>query len=117
LTQNGRTSATISFSDANTESGSLADGLYTLTALSGSVTDGVGLNLDGNGDGAAGDNFTIQIHRLFGDANGDRTVNASDFLAFRLAFLTPEPAFDFDASGAVGASDFLAFRLRFLASV
>ena len=59
------------------------------------------------------------IYRLFGDSNGDRTVNGADFLAFRLAFLQQpvNPSFDFDGDGQVNGGDFLQFRLRFLQSI
>jgi hypothetical protein len=102
--------------------GSLADGRYTLTVKSaGFASDG----FDGDSNGTGGDDFIEvgapgsghNLFRLFGDADGNGTVNTADFLAFRLAFLSPNPAFDFDGSGSVDTSDFLAFRLRFLQSV
>src|SRR4029077_6158049 len=56
---NGITRGTLSnFSGAETQSGSLADGRYTLTALAGLISSG-GVALDGNGDGTPGDNFTF----------------------------------------------------------
>ncbi|MBX7103468.1 MAG: hypothetical protein K1X57_05280 [Gemmataceae bacterium] len=76
---------------------SLADGLYTL-------------NMPATG-------YSFGFHRLFGDSDGNRTVDAADLLAFRLAFLGTSATFDFDGDGQVGANDFLAFRLRFLTSV
>src|SRR5439155_16877781 len=45
------------FSGTPTNSGSLADGRYTLTALAGQITETqVGQQLDGNGDNVPGDN-------------------------------------------------------------
>ncbi|MBX7106516.1 MAG: S8 family serine peptidase, partial [Gemmataceae bacterium] len=116
-TTNGATAVTLSFSGTNTEFSSLKDGLYTLTAIAGQITDGAGFKLDGNGDGTAGDNATSTLHRLYGDANGDRSVQPDDFLAFRLAFLGASTAFDFDGANNVDPADFLQFRLRFLTAV
>ncbi|MBX7106065.1 MAG: autotransporter-associated beta strand repeat-containing protein [Gemmataceae bacterium] len=101
---------------------SLADGRYSLTAVAANITNGSG-QLDGNGDGAAGDNYSLTgtpangLFRLFGDTDGNGQVTSSDFLAFRLAFLSPSLAFDYNGSGTVDSSDFLQFRLRFLQSV
>jgi hypothetical protein len=44
-------------------------------------------------------------------------VTSTDFLQFRLAFLSTQDAFDFDGSGTVDSSDFLRFRLNFLATL
>jgi len=97
------------------EFGSLADGRYTLTVLASKAT-----NLDGNGDGAPGDDFVLVgtpangLFRLFGDADGDGDVDAPDFGAFRGAFGgVSNPAFDFDGDGDVDAQDFGQFRGRF----
>ena len=103
---------------------SLADGRYTLTALATQISGG---NFDGDGNGVVGDNYVLasaptpspatNIFRLFGDANGDGTVAANDFIAFRLALGGSNPIFDFDNDGAVAASDFIQFRLRFGGSI
>jgi Dockerin type I domain len=110
------------FTGGATEFGSLADGRYTLTALAGQITAG-GQQLDGNGDGTGGDNYTFTdaqgLFRLFGDVNGDRTVNGADFAAFRATFgstsgdASYQPALDFNGDGAVNGLDFAAFRARF----
>jgi parallel beta-helix repeat protein len=107
------------------ESGSLADGRYTLTVFAGQVSGGY---LDGNADGTPGDDYVLasagapspppNIFRLFGDADGDGDVDATDFGAFRLTFGTgANLAFDFDGDGDVDAADFGQFRLRFGTSV
>ncbi|MBX7105908.1 MAG: hypothetical protein K1X57_17625 [Gemmataceae bacterium] len=111
------TVAKITFSGSFTQYNSLIDGTYRLTVLAANVYDGCGLVLDGNADGLGGDNLVYDFHRLFGDADGNRTVDSSDFLAFRLAFLSNSPTFDFDGNGTVDSSDFLQFRLHFLQSV
>src|SRR5205085_3312664 len=81
----GVTVVTLSnFTGAAAEFGSLADGRYTLTALAGQISAG-GRSLDGNGDGTAGDNYVFTdaqgLFRLYGDVNGDRTVNGLDLTA------------------------------------
>ena len=112
----------MTFSGATTEFGSLIDGRYTLTVLAGQVSAG-GIPLDGDGNGTPGDNYSLVgtpangLFRLFGDADGSGQVTSSDFLAFRLAFLSPSAVFDFNGSGTVDSTDVLAFRLRFLQSV
>jgi hypothetical protein len=103
-----RTVARLSFAGPQTQFGSLIDGLYTLSVEGGKFED-----FSGN----AGQGSVYLFHRLFGDSNGDRTVNASDILAFRLAFLSNGPSFDYDNNGVVDAADFLQFRLRFLLTV
>jgi surface-anchored protein len=98
VTPNGaNTEYTLTFGGAGTENGSLADGLYTLT-----VTGVPGLT------GTAAFSF----HRLFGDADGDRDVDARDFTLFRQALFTGVniAAFDWDADGDVDLRDFARFR-------
>jgi hypothetical protein len=116
--------------------GSLADGRYTLDVLQTQVF-GPGGNLDGNGDGVPGDDYTLigspgtspNLFRFFGDITGDGTVSAADFngtgptgsppnvIGFRQAFGGSYDPFDFDGDGAVAASDFIQFRLRFGGSI
>ena len=101
---------------------SLADGRYTLTVDQSKVSAN-SAQLDGNADGTGGDSFVLTgtpangLFRLFGDADGDGTIAASDFIQFRLAFGGINPIFDFDNDGAVAASDFIQFRLRFGGSI
>lgn len=111
------TTVTLTFSGPVTDNTSLADGLYTLTALAGQITDAGGQPLDGDANGAPGGDFALDFHRLFGDVDGNRTVSTADFLAFRLNFLSTNPAFDADNSGSVDAADFLRFRFNFLATI
>ncbi|MBX7104105.1 MAG: hypothetical protein K1X57_08480, partial [Gemmataceae bacterium] len=109
----------LTFTGGLSEFGSLVDGRYTLTVHAANLGGGGG-QLDGNGDGNAGDDYVLVgtpangLFRLFGDADGNGTVNSTDFLAFRLAFLSNNAAFDFNNNGTVDSSDFLQFRLRFL---
>jgi hypothetical protein len=120
---NGVTVITLNgFGGLASNAGSLADGRYTLRVWASQVSAG-GQPLDGNGDGTGGDDFVLVgtptngLFRLFGDANGDGTVSASDFIQFRLAFGGSGSIFDFDGDGAVAASDFIQFRLRFGGSI
>ncbi|MBX7105659.1 MAG: right-handed parallel beta-helix repeat-containing protein [Gemmataceae bacterium] len=117
------TSVTLTFlAGPAVDFGSLADGRYTLTVDQSKVSAN-GSQLDGNVDGTGGDNFVLVgtpangLFRLFGDADGNGQVTSSDFLAFRLAFLSASTAFDYDGNGSVDSGDFLQFRLRFLQSV
>jgi FG-GAP-like repeat len=121
------TRVTLSFTGGAVNGRSLADGRFTLTVTSANVSSSNG-QLDGDGNGVAGGNFVLvgnpatnKLFRLFGDADGDGTVAANDFVGFRGAFgaaLTAENAlFDFDGDGAVSASDFIQFRNRFNTSI
>lgn len=111
------------FAGGAVDGASLQDGRYDLTVIAASVSN-VNGQLDGNGDGTAGDNYTLigdpatnKVFRLFGDVNGDGAVAASDFSFFRQFFGGVNIAFDFDNDGSVSASDFTQFRMRFGGSI
>jgi hypothetical protein len=104
------------FPSSSFTGGSLPDGTYTPWAIASS--------LDGDTFHAEG-----QFHRLFGDADGDRDVDAADETAFKAAMggrvfpLPPQfpssvhmrynSAFDFDADGDVDRLiDQAAFEAR-----
>lgn len=116
---NGKTVATLTFSGIGIIGGSLADGNYVLTTLANGLTDAVGNQLDGNGDGTGGDDATDEFFRLFGDSNGDRRVNIVDLFAFRDAFIDSmffnrhNDTFDFDGNGRVNIIDLFRFRSRY----
>ena len=60
----GVTVVTLSnFLGAETQSGSLADGTYTLTVLANQVVSGTG-QADANGDGTGGDNYVVGSARV-----------------------------------------------------
>jgi len=109
---------TLTFAGGPVEFNSLKDGRYTLTVFASQIA-----NFDGNGDLTSGDDYqligtpTNGLFRLFGDADGNGTVDNNDFLAFRLAFLQNNIGFDFNNDGIVNGTDFLQFRLRFLQSI
>lgn len=87
----------------------LSDGLYTLDISAAGVANSVGQHLTAN--------YQFGFHRLFGDANGDRSVSNSDFNLFRISFGGSDSIFDFDGDGFVGNSDFNQFKDRFGASI
>jgi hypothetical protein len=120
---NGVTVVTLNnFTGTDTQSGSLADGRYTLTALASQISVN-GQPLDGDGNGTPGGNFVFSdtqgLYRLFGDVNGDQTVNGFDLGFFRTAFGTSagDPNFlsyfDFNGDGVINGFDLGQFRTRF----
>lgn len=106
-TINGVTVATLTFAGANTEYGSLADGNWRLTVSSTNVVaSSNGLNM--------GQSVVIDgIKRLFGDSDGNGTVNSVDFATFRTFFGLGASIFDFDGDAQSNSSDFAEFRKRF----
>jgi hypothetical protein len=111
----------LTFVGGAVESGSLADGLYTLTIDASQVTTIMG-HLDGDNDGLAGGDYVVvgstssgpRLFRLFGDSDGNGSITAVDFAAFRLAYgLTGASIFDINGDHQVTAVDFSAFRLRY----
>ena len=119
----GVTVATLNnFGGSATQFGSLADGRYTLTALAGQISAG-GQQLDGNGDGTAGDNFTFgdaqSLFRFYGDANGDRHVDIADFAIFSNSFNSSTGQsnylayLDYNGDGHIDIADFGQFSIRF----
>ncbi len=84
--------------------GSIANGEYSITINASAVfaaDDGVTQLGAGRAD---------QFYRLFGDINGDETVNATDNLQFKQALTIYNPAFDSNADGSVTAADNLALK-------
>jgi hypothetical protein len=110
--------ARLSFGGPLTEFGSLADGEYRLTVLSAQVS-GNGQPLDGDANGSAGGDFTMDLFRLFADVNGDKVVDGLDLTAFRNAFGSVQgnasyvPFLDFNGDGAIDGADLTQFRNRF----
>jgi hypothetical protein len=120
---NGVTVVTLNnFGGNATQFGSLADGRYTLTALASQISY-FDEPLDGNRDGTGGDDFTFfdfqGLYCMFGDLNGDQTVNGFDLGLFRNAFgaQTGDPNFlsylDFNGDGVINGFDLGQFRTRF----
>jgi hypothetical protein len=80
---------------------------------------GSGQPLDGDANGSPGGDFTLDLFRLFGDVNGDKTVNVTDLTAFRNAFgatttdANYQPFLDFNGDGVINLTDLTQFRTRF----
>ncbi|MEM6472443.1 MAG: dockerin type I domain-containing protein [Planctomycetota bacterium] len=118
---NGKTQALLTFAAGASvdTSGSLIDGNYRLNVLSDKIRDRAGNAFDGDRDGAAGGDAVDSFFRLYGDSDGDRDVDGSDFLAFRRTFRKTSgqigfnAAFDVDNDGDVDGLDFLSFRDNF----
>jgi len=121
--QSGVTVVTLDhFAGSETEFGSLADGRYTLTVLASQINVAGGA-FDGDNDGRPGGDLVIGsaqgLFRMFGDVNGDQTVNGLDFGFFKNAFGTQsgDPNFldylDYNGDGVINGFDFGQFKLRF----
>ncbi len=121
----GRTVATITFSgDLTRAAGALLDGNYDLLIDATKVSRN-GLLLDGDqngvggGDVTYGDSAADGFFAMYGDTNGDRTVDLVDFLALRGSLGSAagddeyEYSFDYDGLGTINFNDFLQFRNRF----
>ncbi len=118
------TVATLTFSGAYTQYGSLMDGEYELTIFGNLVQSAAsGTNLDGANTGQFGSNYVFgsqqadNFYRLYGDIEGQRTVDAVDLFHFRQSLLTPanyQWYLDFYNDGYVDATDLFQFRLRLL---
>jgi hypothetical protein len=108
------TVVTLTFTGGAVQGVSLADGRYQLTVLADQIG---GPNGSLGGDFVlTGDPATNKLFRLFGDVNGDGTVNGLDLSGFRQVFglnsLSGSP-FDFNGDGAINGFDLAQFRLRF----
>jgi hypothetical protein len=111
-TVNGVTVATLTFSGANVTAGSLDDGTWALTIDRTRVT-------SAGGSVPMAADFTGQVHRFFGDSEGDRDVDVLDLARFRPAYGKsagqPGYAADFDSEGDgdVDVLDLSQFRQRY----
>jgi hypothetical protein len=112
---------TLTFTGGPVDGTSLADGRYTLRALANQINGGdfVGtVGQPGNDYVLVGNPATNKLFRLFGDADGNGSVDGSDFGVFLGAFGTSNNLiFDFDGGGAVDALDFGQFLQRFGTSI
>ncbi|MEM9827508.1 MAG: GEVED domain-containing protein [Planctomycetota bacterium] len=124
----GKSIVTLTFLDGIqvTDFGSLTDGRYRLTVRGDKISAGSVL-LDGDDDGVAGGDRifddTDGFFRLYGDTDGNRTVNLFDFADFRSAFGFDEPSelfrpeWDANGDGSINLLDFADFRTNFGRSV
>ncbi|HVK16523.1 MAG TPA: glycoside hydrolase family 9 protein [Fimbriiglobus sp.] len=106
----GRTVATLTFSGASTDFGSLSDGRWTLTVDPAKVV---------RAGAAMAADFGHQLHRLYGDVNGDAAVNGFDYSRFRTAYgatvgsVAYRADLDFNGDGAINGFDYSRFRTRY----
>ena len=121
----GYTVATLTWSGSQTLYGSLVDGNYQLTIDATKVHDtALGTNLDGDHDGSPGGNYLFgtatvdNFFRLFGDADGSRRVDNTDFSYFASTMNKRSTDtgflwyFDVNNSGRVDNTDFSAFAAQ-----
>ena len=118
--------ATLTFSGSftNPASGSLNDGNYDLT-IDATKARGVGdTPLDGQRNGTAtdyllGTEAVDKFFRFYGDRDGDRDVDLTDFAFFRRTYgkslgeTSFDSQFDYDGDGDVDLSDFAFFRRNY----
>jgi hypothetical protein len=102
----------VTFSGNGVVNRSIADGVYDITLNAAAVSDAAGQAL------AAG--RTDTFFRLYGDGNGDGTVNNSDTFKVKTSFLKNAgdaaylAYFDYNGDGTVNNSDTFQLKQRFL---
>ncbi|MFO0811057.1 MAG: M12 family metallo-peptidase [Gemmataceae bacterium] len=105
------------FAGTEAVGGSLANGRFTLTILSGQVLAN-GFLLDGDGNGLGGDDYVLNgtaangLFRYFGDIDGDGDVDGTDLFVFAPTVFSPDnfnPNLDFDGDGDVDGTDLFEF--------
>jgi subtilisin family serine protease len=114
----GVTTVVLTFGGPLLNGTSLPDGRYTLTINGSQILDNFGNAVDAANNGTAGSTGTLNFFRFFGDFNGDGRVDATDYLAFRAAYLsgvvTPfNSFFDYNGDGLFTVIDFNAFMINF----
>ena len=110
-TSDGGLSYVVTFSGAGVVSNSIADGVYDLRLDSTMVHDAVGQTL--------ATDYVFAFLRLYGDFNGDGTINNTDNFQFSKAFNKSSGQagylafFDFNDDGTINNSDNFQFSKRF----
>jgi hypothetical protein len=100
----------------------LDPGWYTITLLAAGVTDGEGTQLDGNGDGAPGDDLVVAgiMVAIPGDANLDGSVDGMDLFILQANWCMSGATWghgDFNYDTTVDFSDLLIMALHFGESI
>ncbi len=101
----------LSFSGTGVVGGSLADGIYDLSVAAAGVQDLAGNAMTGS--------FSQRFHRLYGDYDGNKTVNNADYFWFKQTFNKNRgetgflDLFDYDDNGTVNNGDYFQFKKRF----
>lgn len=105
-----QTVARLTFAGAGSQFGSLMDGNYELRVLAANVsTGGIPMAAD----------YVMNFHRLFGDVNGDKRVDGSDFGGFVAAYGAASSSqnyrayLDWNNDGRIDGSDFGPFVQRY----
>jgi hypothetical protein len=102
----------VAFSGNGVVNNSIADGVYDITLNAAAVTDAEGQTL------SAG--RTDTFFRLYGDTNGDGTVNNTDTFQFKSTFLKNAgdagylAYLDYNGDGTVNNTDAFQLKRRFL---
>lgn len=107
----------------------LPNGIYQLVLHGSQITDSSGQAYFNGGmdqivqfNSVEAGGMSNYFHVLFGDINGDGTVNLTDYRAFIAAFLSSSgdpnwnPDFDYGQYGTINLSDYRAFTNDFLTS-
>jgi hypothetical protein len=106
----GQTQVVLTFSGLGTTARSLGDGNWTLKIIKARVH-----RADYRPQTMEADHVQ-QFHRLYGDADGDRTVGATDQLAFQAALALPDPTglatFDYNRDALLNTTDQAQFTRR-----
>jgi hypothetical protein len=103
---------TVTFSGAGVVNNSIADGVYDLTLNASAVTDAAGQALSAS--------RTDTFFRLYGDTNGDGTVNNTDTFKMKTTFLKNAgdagylAYLDYNGDGTVNNTDTFQLKKRFL---
>jgi hypothetical protein len=105
----------VTFSGNGVVAGSIANGMYDLTVNAAQIQDSALQTISAN--------VTTSFLRLFGDINGDGTVNLGDYRAFQATFLSSVgqtayvAAFDSNGDDTINLDDYRAFQADFLLSL
>jgi hypothetical protein len=115
----GHMTVVLTFSGPNLHGPSLPDGRYVLSIAGSQILDNFGNQVDAASNGASGSTGTINFFRFFGDSNGDGRVDATDYLAFRTAYLSgiatgANAIYDDNGDGLFSVIDLNAFNANFL---
>ena len=116
--QGGVTTVVLTFGGPNLNGTSLPDGKYALSIDGTKILDDFGNPVDAANNGSPGSTGMLSFFRFFGDSNGDGLVDATDYLAFRTAYLTGNATgansiFDSNGDGLFSALDLTAFTTNF----
>jgi hypothetical protein len=120
---NGDTQVSLTFDSlTRNSSGSLIDGNYQLTVNASAVIDSTS-GLPMAEDYVFGDTEDEAFYSFYGDADGNRTVNVFDLLAFRQTYRASagdanfDASLDYDSNGTINVFDLLSFRQRYRLSL